>query len=368
MIKELTITQDVDRLLPTFKLVLRDATKVLAEITPYDKRLNSVMIELARGSDMTEANLFNFDVKRRMAESPEDDYVIEGVLNANEMLTSHDRSKYFTGNVKTNIESIANNLGIVATEVGSSLSYEKSFLQPFWTDAKLLRFLKRELLGKNQESGYVCFIKVVKGEPTLVFKSLDELLIESVKYKLLVSPKPYGDYVPVSEYRIFDNSQLVADLGAKKQSYDYFDYSTGAFVETNVSIQDCPTLSEFLLFDGDRENDSILYTGIGRNTSFNPTYEGRVRNDFYRRANNFVHMWAGTWGLENVAPGDIVQVVFSEAFQQGNLFVYQHSGLWMVKRVVHLIGDTFLTNLLLTRAGIDTEIDTTLFESVNRRR
>ena len=368
MIKGLTITQDIDRILPTFSATLRDSTKILAEVLPFDKTSNKVEIDLSQLSDLTEMNTFKFNVKRRHAVSPEDEYSIEGILDVDEMLTSHDRSTYYTGDIKTNLESIAENLGVNTTEIGSSLSYDKSFLQPFWTDAKLLRFLKRELLGKNGEAGYSCFVKVVRGEPILVFKSLDELLIETPKYNLIVSHKEFEDYYPISEYRIYDNSQLMADLGAKQQSYNYFNYATGQFVETNVQISDCPTLSKFLLLDNDRSNDSLLFTGIGRTNSFNSTFEGRIRNDFYLRANNFIHMWAGTWGLENIAPGDVVQVVFAEAFQQGDFFTYQHSGLWMVKRVVHLVGDTFLTNLLLCRAGIETELDTTLLESINHIR
>ena len=246
----------------------------------------------------------------------------------------------------------------------SHLNFEK----PNWTDGKLLRFLKQELLGSSGEAGYQCFVKVVKGEPILVFRSLDEILIDTPKYNLIVSHKEHEDYYPVSEYQIFDNSQLLADLGAKTQSYNYFDYATGQFVDTNVNIADCPTLSQFLLLDEDRDNPSILYTGIGRSNQFNSTFEGRIRNDFYLRANNFIYMWAGTWGLENIAPGDIVRMVFAEAFQQGNFFVYQHSGLWMVKRVVHIVGDTFLTNLLLCRSGIDTEAATTLLQSINQKR
>jgi hypothetical protein len=368
MIREFTITQDIDRLLPTFKLTLEDATKTLMEVVPYDKNVNVVEFEFSRTSNLTDMNNFKFNVKRRSASSPEDNISIEGILDVGDMLTSHDRSRYFTGDLKTSIESIANGLGIKTTEVGASLTYEKGFIQPYWTDAKLLRYLRREVLGKAGEAGYCCFVKVVHGEPILVFKSLDELLVQTPKFNLVVSHESYEDYYPVSNYKIYDNSQLFADLGAKRQSYDYFDYVKGQFVETNVQITECPTLSEFLLLDDDRANESILFTGVGRTNDFNTSFEGRVRNDFYKRANNFIHMWASTWGLENIAPGDVVQIVFAEAFQKGNFFVYQHSGLWMVKRVVHVIGDTFLTNLLLTRAGIDTEMDTTLLESLNRSR
>lgn len=367
MIEDMAISQDIDRLLPTFKLSLRDATKLLAEKVPYDKNSNKVQIEICRGLDSTELNIFDFVVKRRNAISPDDIYTIEGILDADEII-NQTRSNYYTGNIKTNLETIATRLGIESTEIGSSLSYEKSFLQPHWTDAKLFRYLKNELLGKNREAGYYCFLKVVRGEVILVFKSLDELLASPVKFNLMVSHKQYEDFYPVSNYRIYDNSQLLADFGAKTQTYDYFNYSTAKNIEAEISVEDCPTLSEFILQDKDRTNSSYLYTGTGRSNDFTADFEGRVRNDFYLRSNNNIYMWASTWGLQNIAPGDIVQVMFGEAYNQGDLFVYQHSGLWMVKRVVHVIGDTFLTNLMLTRAGIDTDIENTLKVSVNRKR
>ena len=367
MIEDFAISQDIDRLLPTFKLSLRDATKLLAEKVPYDKNSNKVQIELCRGSDSTELNIFDFAVKRRNAVSPDDIYTIEGVLDVDEIITQI-RSKYFTGNIKTNLTTIASSLGINSTEIGASLSYEKSFLQPYWTDGKLLRYLKNELIGKNQEAGYYCFLKVVRGEVILVFKSLDELLASPVKFNLMVSPKEYEDFFPVSNYRIYDNSQLLADFGAKTQTYKYFNYTTAQHIEAEIDIEDCPTLSEFILQDKDRVNSSFLYTGTGRSNDFTADFEGRVRNDFYLRSNNNIYMWASTWGIQNIAPGDIVQMMFGEAYNQGDLFVYQHSGLWMVKRVVHVIGDTFLTNLMLCRAGIDTDIENSLKESVNRMR
>lgn len=368
MMEEFTITQDIDRLLPTFKLSIRDATKLLLETIPYDKSTNRLRVELAQAnSEPSEVNIFNFAVKRRSTVSPGDAYTIEGVLDIEGILTE-DRSKAFTGNLKTSIISIANNLGILTTEVGSSLSYDKSFLQPWWTDAKMLRYLKIEALGKDNEAGYHCHVKVVRGEPTLVFKSLGETLSGPVKFNLMVSHKEYEDYSPVSEYQIFDNSQLMQDFGAKTQSYNYFDYETGTYVEASTGVDDCPTLSEFLAIDDDNNQGSVLYTGTGRSNAFTADFLGRVKNDFHLRHNGFMQMWAGTWGLENAAPGDIVQVIFGEAFERGDLFMYQHSGLWMVKRVVHMVGNTFFTNLLLVRAGIDTDIDNTLKKSVSRQR
>ena len=71
-------------------------------------------------------------------------------------------------------------------------------------------------------------------------------------------------------------------------------------------------------------------------------------------------MWISTWGTENIAPGDIVKMVFSEAFASGDFYLYQHSGYWLVKRVVHSLTTTFMTNILLTRNGIDSSVANTL--------
>ncbi len=365
MIQELTITQDIERLLPTFKLSLADASKILAEIIPYDKNSNTVSIDLARDSNSLEINEFTFEVKRRTAISPEDSYTIEGILKVPQLL-DYERNKYFDGDVKTNLQNIASNLGISKTEIGSSLSYEKSFLQPKWTDAQLLNYLKQELIGKNNESGYFCYIANILAEPILVFKSLNELILGPVRYNFLVGPKPHKDFLPISEYRIFDDSQLLVDCGGTSKKYSYFDYSSGSYINGSIDAEDCPVLSEFLSLDKDREN-SRTSIETGRSNSFTD-FEGRFRNSFFNRINNNTHMWAATWGLENISPGDVVLVIFSEAFQRGNLFVYQHSGLWLVKRVVHIIGNTFFTNLLLVRAGIDSDIENSLIESVNRRK
>ena len=366
-INELTITQDIERLLPTFKLTVRDATKIFTEIAPYDKNVNKVKIEISQSKDLTKLNTFNFAVKRRRADSVEENHSIEGLLDIDYLLTE-DRTEYFTGNLKTNIEGIVAGLVIQDTEVGTSLSFQKDFIQPDWTDAKLLRYLAYNLLGKGDEAGYHCYFAVRNGKVIFIFKSLNELLKNPVSYKFLVGHQRYQDHLPILEYQIFDNSQLIADLGSKFQKYQYFNYDTGAYVENSIDIGVCPSLSEYILFDEDRDTDSVLYTKTGRSNSFTSDFEGMVRNDYFIRTNNFVHMWASTWGLQNIVPGDIVQVNFSESFNRGALFNYQHSGFWMVKRVVHIIGSTFFTNLLLTRAGVTTDVNNTLLRSENRQK
>ena len=367
MIQEMTVTLDIDRLLPTFKMVLHDATHILSEIAPYDKTANVVGLEFTRSQDLSNLNLFEFDVKRRRVLNG-DTYEVEGLLRVPTLLTKQ-RSRVFSGDLKSKLESVVDeDLGIKDTEVGSSLSIDKTFVQPSWTDARMFSYLKDNLLGNDGEAGYYCFIKNVRGRQVFTFKSIDELFAGTVAANLIVGYKAYEDFIPVSDHRIYDNSQLLADFGAAEQEYSYWDYTNGTCVTSSVSLSDCPALAEFYLVDSDRETDSLTLMGAGRSNDFSSNFQGRIKNMFFRKNTEAIHMWAGTWGLENVSPGDLVKVVFSEAMGHGEMFVYQNSGYWMVKRVVHILGSTFMSNLLLTRCGIDTENSTTLQEATLRKR
>ena len=367
MIEELTITQDIDRLLPVLKMRLKDSTGNLGEIIPYDKELNSVAVKISRSAVPDNLNEFNFKVERRKA-TFERMYDIEGVLDVDELISPY-RKRALIGNIKTNLENLADTeLGVSESEISASLNYEKTLIQPNWNNITFLRWLKFNLIGTNDEACFYCFIKNIRGIRVLVFKDISELHATPIRYKLIVGHKHYEDYVPVVDYKIFDNSQIVTDFGALNQSYSYYDYSSGEIVNSSVDISDCPSLSELFLVDKDNTNESVNMSKLGRSNSFTPNFKGKIRNDYFDRLTNLIQMWASTWGLENISPGDIVKVVFSEALDRANLFIYEHSGYWMVKRVVHIIGQSFMTNLLLTRCGIDTELATGLLEATKVRR
>ncbi len=358
MIQELTITQDIDRLLPTFKLAIKDSTGLLGEVTPFDRDLNVVTIEIARTENPDKMNEFVFYVDRRETNFDKE-YVVMGTLKVDGLLDPS-RIRNITGNVKSTIEGISTDeLGISSTEVGASLNYDNFLLQPNWTNAKFLRYLKEYLLGKNEEAGYFCFIKNTVGKPTFVFKSVDELVETAARYKFLVGHKPLEDHYPVIDYKVFDNSQLIGIFGTKIQCYCYFDYETGTHKIVYADLDGYPSLTEQHLI----EDDSII-SGVplveGRSNQFTSNFKGRVKTNYYDRITGLINMWISTWGIENVAPGDIVRVLFSESLERGQLFLYQHSGYWLVKRVVHVITNSFMTQILLTRNGIDTTIETTL--------
>lgn len=368
MIEELTITQDCDRMLPVLKMKLKDSTGSPGEIIPYDKELNSVDIRISRGTSPDNLNEFNFRVKRRKA-TFERMYDIEGVLDVDGLISPY-RKRALTGLVEDSLESLAiTELGISETEISASLNYEKTLLQPNWNNLAFLRWLRYNLIGRNDESCFYCFIKNIRGIKVFVFKDISELSAAPVQHKLVVGYKYYEDFTPVVDYRIFDNSQLIADFGALSQSYSYYDYDSGEVVHPSISILDYPSLSELFLVDKDNVNESVtkkLY--LGRSNSFTADFKGRMRNDYFDRLTGLIQMWVSTWGLENISPGDVVKVIFSEALDRAKLFVYEHSGYWMVKRVVHIIGSSFMTNLLLVRAGIDTTLSNSLTEATRVRR
>jgi hypothetical protein len=367
MIEELTISQDIDRIVPTFKMRVKDATNLLGAVVPYDRDSNEITLSFSRGRNFDKRNVFVFSVKRRRALSDRT-YEVEGLLKTEGLFSPH-RLRAITGNLKSSLESIASDeLKLEDHKIGASLNYVKTVLQPDWDNAFLLRYLKERVEGKGGETCYYSFIKNVRGTPTLVFKSIEELFLSKITYRFIVGEKPFQDFYPVSEYRVFDNSQFRAFFSSRSAEYSYFDYSTGEYkTVTSVDLEDYPSLTEYHSVDKD-DNTNMSVPHLGRSNDFTEDFSGRVGQTFYNGLTNSIYMWISTWGIENVAQGDIVQVLFAEALNRGNLFVYQHSGIWMVKRVVHIFGNSYMTNLLLARNGVDTDIETTFTPATEVRK
>lgn len=368
MIEELTISQDIDRLVPTFKLRVTDNTGTLGHIIPYDGESNSITLSFYRsGNSPDRRNIFVFDTKRRRFLS-DGSYEVEGILNV-EGLFSPYRNRAVSGNLKSKLETIASDeLDLEEYEIGDSLSYTKTVLQPYWDNGRFFRYLKERIEGKGGETCYYCFIKNIRGVPILVFKSIDEILLSDITYRFMVGATPFEGFYPVSEYRIFDNSPFRSFFCSRTADYRYFDFLRGQYVSsTSIDLEDCPSLSEYYLVDKeDDTNMSVCF--LGRSNDFTSNFSGRVGQKFHDALTNSIYMWISTWGIEDISPGDIVQVLFSESFSRGKSFVYQHSGFWMVKRVVHILGNSFLTNLLLVRCGVDTDVETSLTQATEFRR
>ncbi|MBE3101079.1 MAG: hypothetical protein IMZ47_02270 [Firmicutes bacterium] len=357
MIQELTISQDIDQLLPMFKMAIREPTGLLGEVIPYDKDANTITLKVTGNTGEDNSNEFKFVVKRRRTGSAKE-YVVEGVLSTPGLLDPS-RTRALTGSVQSSLATIAGELDNIDTELGASLNFNKSLLQPTWTNAQLLRHLKTNLLGVGDQSCFCCFIKNVRGRPILVFKSLDELIAQEVRFNFMIGHKQYEDFRPVSEYHIIDSSQFLGDFGAPTQIYRYFDYDTGVFTNSSIGLTTFPSLAEQFLINKDTNIQGTNFVE-GRSNDFTDDFVGKRKNGFYGKINGLVNMWISTWGTENIAPGDIVKVFFNEAFAGGDFYLYQHSGYWLVKKVVHILTTSFMTNILLTRSGIDSSIENTL--------
>lgn len=367
MIQELTISQDIDAFLPTFKMILRDSTGLLGEIIPLDKDANNISLKITGSLGDDFSNEFKFLVKRRKT-SFSKEYAVEGVLNVPGLLDPP-KSRALTGNVYSSISDIATNeLKISNIEIGQSLQFDKTIIQPLWTNAQLFRFLKENLLGVNQQGGYYCFIKNTQSLPTFVFKSLNELVEQNSVANFMIGHKQYEDFYPVVDYQVLDSSQLIGQFGSKSQSYCWFDYDTGTFNNGTVELSEFPSLAEQFLINTDNDIVGTANYNTGHSNAFHDNFEGRIKNKFYNSINGLVNMWISCWGNEVIAPGDIVKVVFNEAFASGDFYLYQHSGYWLVKRVVHVLTSSFMTNILLTRSGIDSSIENSLIIAEHSKR
>ena len=366
MFQEITITQDIDRFVPVFRIAMQDAGGNLSNLLPYDQSASTVTIEIGSTPASNQLNRFPFRILRRISQI-QGVFEMVGMLDV-PMLYNSSISKSWSQSIKTTLESEAAEMGISNTDVSPALDYVKTLIRPRWNNAKWFGYLQNRLVGKGGEFGWRCFIKNVCGQATFTFRSLGEMYADPVKYNFLVGETAFQDYLPLFDVQVFDNSGILNSFGPKIQKYQYFDYAAGVFKDDEgTEINDQPGLTEFHLVDRSEvaEGNSIL---LGRTNEFNPDFTGPAQSAYANRLLDGVQMWAVSAGLENLVPGDIVRVLFAEAIARGNMFVYQHSGFWLVRRVVHIFDTSFVTRLLLVRTGVDTALPTTLTAVTDRKR
>jgi hypothetical protein len=369
-LEELTIVQDMKKLLPEFKVRLQDAAGILTHLAPFDKTMRDVSVRFGDVSDVDNQNVLDFSVYRRLPEGawgPTALYDIRGLLkSANVFAPNFCRG--FEGTITSMLQQLAAEMGILSTQISSSLNYVKTFIQPNWNNRTLLNYLERELLGSDNDGGYNIFVKVAKGKPALVCQSHKDMMLSPVRYKFMVRDDAYQDYLPILDYQIEDNYGLCGIFGARNQEVEYVDYFTTEKKTDTYPVTDMVSLTDYYLVDGDDTAGSDSLQNNGRSNDFTRDFQGKTKSAFYGRLMELSKFWMLTYGLPNVCPGDVVQVMFAHAMDGGNLARYQFAGLWVVERVVHSVTDTFRTKLLLRRSGIDTDVPTTLIKSQKKRR
>lgn len=372
--EEFTIVQDMYKFLPEVRIQLKDPQGILTHLIPFDKFMSSISVQLGRslkGQDEW-LNDFDFSVFRRMPYGefgPGATYDVRGLLDM-EGLYLPQYCRTFNQSVMTTLTQIAiDELKCDEVEISPSLDYPMKLLQPSWSNIEFLNELKEDLIGRADEGAFCIFIKRYKGKSILVCKTLEDLYKGNVIYKFIINDEPVQDFFPVLDYEIIDNYKFLGIFGAKAQKYSYFDYYGSQFVNSEVTVGDYYSLTDFFLIDGGDSLDSTPYQDIGRNNELTRDFHNFVKAKYYSRLNNLVKMWIYTWGLSNIVPGDIVKVLFAQGKESGNLQGYQFSGYWLVERVVHMLGDTHRMRLLLTRNGVDTDkgADTSLLQATRKR-
>lgn len=366
---ELIIIQDINKYLPEFRLRVRDITGFFTHLSPSDSEMNNVEIDIGcvDYNGRLVNNNFKFKVYTKRPESLDQTesvvYNIAGLLNVDGLMNPT-YSRGFSGKVSNTLKTISSELtNIDKVRISPSLDYNLNILQPKWTNIQLLNDLKNNLSGEYQEYGYKCNIQTIGSKNIFKFISLTELLNNSISYKFIVNDEFYKDRYPVYKYEIYDYNGIYRNLGLKAQRYGYFDYYTSQYITEEEYIEDYLSLSKYYLVDTGDTQSSNEITTTGRTNDFNGYFGGRVRNEFANKINNLVKMRITTHGLPNIVPGQIVQIFFPQANKTDNLFSFQYAGYWLVENVVHNIGNVFLSQLLLTRSGLDTNRITSMLKA-----
>jgi hypothetical protein len=368
-IMSLIIVQDINMLAPLFRMRLHDPQGLLTHLLPFDATSGAISIQFGRNTSGDTSNMMDFNIFRR---KPQSEYSAASTYDVNGMLVipgmfTPDYSRGWKQPVKTTLEALAAEMKISKTEISDSLKNENLILQPNWTNAILLKDLERRLVGSAGEGCFRIFIKVKDGNTYFVCKPLSELYGAQLAQKFIVADAPMQDNAPIYKYECHDNYRLFNTFAAKRQGYSYFNYSTGAFVETYKDYSKYNSLAEYLMIDSSDAETSITITDLGASNDFTSDFSGYVLNSYYTRLNGMSKMWIVTQGLESLCPGDIVRVMFPQG-ESKDMFAFQYAGYWMAEKIVHQFGQTYLTKVLLTRDGIDTNNTTSLIKSERRRR
>ena len=374
ILRELTIVQDLNKLVPEFRLSLDDPSGLMTHISPFDRNMSSVQIECAIDYDTTDKNTFDFLVYTREPRSdqstPTNDYDVGGLLDVKKLF-SPSFSRGFSGSVKTSLETVATEMDIDSIEIDDSLSYDKNLLQPAYNNAQFLTYHKNNLLGSNSEYGYKCFVKNYKNKKIFVFKSLTQMINDPVSHKFILNDTPYvtphATLLPIYEYYIYDNYGLYGIFGLRVSDYSYFDYDTSTYTTDTLTVDDFVSLSDFFLIDKSDSLDNNLGADTGRTNDFHGSFEGKEKSRYGNQLINLTKLWITTQGIPNAVPGQTAKIFFPHGAAGGDLYSYQYSGYWLIERVVHNFRDAFLTKLLLTRHGLDTDKETSLLPATNKK-
>ncbi|MDD5220121.1 MAG: hypothetical protein PHV11_06125 [Candidatus Bipolaricaulis sp.] len=383
-IDELYITQDINRFLPTLDFTLQDSAGFFTHVVPFDRDLGRLFIEVSGllGKGRENATVFEFDIYRRKPNS-DSQYILNGLLKVDNLF-SPSKVRAFSGVIRNSLTSLGEELGANLSEISPSLTAEKILLQANWPNGEFINFLKTNLLGSKGEAGFYSFFKCVESDKVFVFKNLLDMCQENSKYSFILGNTVKQDLqsseinLPILEYRMFDSGMLLGTTGLLGKDYSYFDYMSGEFIRQSYQMTEevdgfafdhFLSLSEYFSIDiEDKAENNISAPYYGRNNDFIAIPKAQAINEHYCKLINLSKIWITTIGVNDLYPGDIVELPMIRSYIGSANNIHTYQGYWLVERVIHILGKVFLTRLLLTRSGINTGSSPTLIRSSRRMR
>jgi hypothetical protein len=389
-IQSFTITQDLYSFLPTLRMAIPSAGEQYIHLITLDK-IVKISVDIGHTEDIqTGGNSFNFLVYRCFPRSNELILDVEALLDVKNLFdTTHIRG--FTGLVSDTLKTISYELGLQSglrkdsaqkrieknyNIISSTLNYQKNLVQANQTNAALLSYLQNNLEGRNSEGCYYCNLFNRSGKTYFRFTTLEELLREPIKLRLcygswsLTEEEQTDNYIivsPIWEYEIVENYRLENLFGGEKTEYNYFDYSTGTYKQGITSAADFYSLTKkFLIVKDDPSGIGSLYAG--RTNTFSSNFIGKAKGRHYKSLINLVRLKVTTYGVTNLVPGDLVKLIFMQPVVPEHQQDFMHQGSWLVERVTHSFGLSYTTELILTRNGIDTTLDTSLVAATREKK
>jgi hypothetical protein len=193
------------------------------------------------------------------------------------------------------------------------------------------------------------------------------MLQQAPKYKCVIAKTTTSkDLLPIYNFEGVENFELLNILGIGEQKFTYFNYETGEQIDHDMDLDAMGvSMTEHVGCDSQIGTEGVSQNTLGRTTDFITDFDSLMQGRYAKKVNSLVKQWVTTRGVTDICCGDIVLVMQSIAADPSAIMDYQHSGYWLVERVVHHISKTYATKMLLTRPGVDGSKSLTLFRALN---
>ena len=359
----LQIFQSIDRLVPYMHIELQDTGGILTQLSVGDEN-DSIITIGVKEANASMADEYSFKIiKRDSIGNPSDSvFSIYAILNSVRLY----KPSYCRGFVGYTLDSILNKIKSETAAddivIDSTIKRRINIVQPNKPNAWFLNYLSNVLYGDSGEGAYFINYILDSGKVKLRCVSLNYFLTQPVKKKFVLNHDYYEDASPVFDYEFVEDATAISLFGTGKQKYRYFDFDNGEYRSGDLTINNVGLLSltPYFLVEENDILSSYDYV-FGRNTDIiNARYkaEGRYR----KKLMSLSQLWVTTMGDTSLLPGDIIEIDCLQGLLREDPQIWRMSGKWMIRRIIHVVDNEFYTRLLLTRAGIETDVNAGLVE------